>query len=60
MTPEEQKFLEREIQRGRRWGHMTFGQVMDTLDRQFEALTAIKNDPNTPIYLQTVAQAALN
>lgn len=51
--------LECELLRSRRWGHLTFSQVMDTLDRQFDALTAIKNDPNVPAFIRTLAQAAL-
>lgn len=44
LTKQEQDFLDREIRRGKRWGKLTFAEVMDTLDRQHDALVAIRDD----------------
>lgn len=59
MSPEEQAFLEREIRRGKLWGKLTFGQVMDTLDRQYDALMAIGSDQSVPPHLRTIANEAI-
>lgn len=58
MSPDEQLFLEREIKRSNRWGRKTFGQIMETLDRQYEALEAISEDSSTPEYIRTLAKEA--
>jgi len=42
MMPEENAFLNREIERDKRWGHLTFAQVMDKLDEQHAAIAAMR------------------
>jgi len=59
MTKDQQALLERELRRGKLWGHLTFGEVMDTLDRQYDALMAIGSDHSVPAYLRTIANEAI-
>jgi len=42
MMPEENAFLNREIERDKRWGHLTFAQVMDKLDEQHAAIDRLR------------------
>ena len=60
MNKEEMQFLEREIKRSKLFGHLTFGQVMDKLEKQHDALIALRDDPAIPAYIRTIARAALD
>jgi hypothetical protein len=59
MTPQEQAFLEKEIRRSKLWGKLTFGELMDALERQYDALMAIGSDFTVAPHLRTIANEAI-